>query len=196
MPIYAGGRKNGNLAQPLFIGDVMPSEKVAEIIASDHPEYAVEDAVAAQIGSRTHSVSDGDGLRKLDPALAPVTTGLGVLGMPGFTAYVGLILIGRFKSGETMVVAASGPAGLLAGQLANLAGARVVGIAGGPKKCYDVWDDLGFKVCIDHRDPDSLRQLEAACPGGIDVHYEAMSGLVWWAVLPVLLGKALVRVAD
>jgi NADPH-dependent curcumin reductase CurA len=186
---YMRGRMEDrkSYARPTAVGDVMSGESVAEIIASDHPEHAVGDVVAAQTGWRTHAVSDGSGLRKLDPALAPLTTGLGVLGMPGFTAYAGLTLIGKPKPEETVVVAAaSGPVGSLVGQLAKLAGARVVGIAGGPEKCRYVTDDLGFRACVDHRDPDFSRQLEAACPGGIDVYFENVGGIIWQAVLPLL----------
>ena len=121
-------------AKPAGVGEVMPGESVCEVIASDQAGYSVGDIVLAPSGWRTHTTSAGAALRKLDPAVAPITTGLGVLGMPGFTAYAGLNLIGKPKSGETVVVAAaSGPVGSLVGQLAKLAGARAVGIAGGPK---------------------------------------------------------------
>jgi len=115
-------------------------------------------------GWRTHALSDGTGLRKLDPAVAPVTTGLGVLGMPGFTAYAGLRLFGKPGPDETVVVAAaSGPVGSLAGQLAKLAGARAVGIAGGPEKCAYVKEVFRFDAAIDHRDSDFAAKLTAAC---------------------------------
>ena len=122
------------------------------------------------LGWRTHALSDGTGLRKLDPAAAPVTTGLGVLGMPRFTAYGGLRVIGKPQPGETVVVAAaSGPVGSLVGQLAQLAGARAVGIAGGPQKCAFVKEELRFDAAIDHRAADFTARLAAACPDGIDV---------------------------
>jgi NADPH-dependent curcumin reductase CurA len=126
-------------------------------------------------------------MRKLDPKLAPITTGLGVLGMPGFTAYAGLTIIGKPKPGETVVVAAaSGPVGSLVGQLAKLAGARAVGIAGGSEKCRYVIDELRFDAAIDHRAPDFAKQLAAACPKGIDVYFENVGGAIWQAVLPLL----------
>src|SRR2546426_8282829 len=131
----------------------MDGESVATVIASHHPGYAEGDIVLAQTGWRTHALSDRADLRKLDPAVAPVTTGVGVLGMPGFTAYGGLRVIGKPACGETVVVAAaSGPVGSLVGQLAKIAGARAVGIAGGPEKCAYVKDELHFDAAIDHRD--------------------------------------------
>ena len=141
----------------------------------------------AQTGWRTHALSDRADLRKLDPAVAPVTTGLGVLGMPGFTAYGGLRVIGKPQPGETVVVAAaSGPVGSLVGQLAKIAGARAVGIAGGPEKCAYVKDELGFDAAVDHRAADFAAKLAAACPDGIDVYFENVGGAVWQAVLPLL----------
>jgi NADPH-dependent curcumin reductase len=130
---YMRGRMDDrkSYAQPVRVGEVMTGESVCEVIASDQPGYDVRDIVLARTGWRTHAASAGTTLRKLDPAAAPITTGLGVLGMPGFTAYAGLNLIGKPKPGETVVVAAaSGPVGSLVGQLAKLAGARAVGIAG------------------------------------------------------------------
>ena len=130
---------------------------------------------------------DGAALRKLDPALAPITTGLGVLGMPGFTAYAGLNVIGKPKAGETVVVAAaSGPVGSLVGQLAKMSGARAVGIAGGPDKCRYVADELRFDAAVDHRATDFAEKLAVACPKGIDVYFENVGGDVWQAVLPLL----------
>jgi NADPH-dependent curcumin reductase len=119
--------------------------------------------------------------------VAPVTTGLGVLGMPGFTAYCGLNLIRKPEPGETVVVAAaSGPVGSLVGQLATIAGARAVGIAGGSEKCAFVTDELRFDAAVDHRAADFPAQLAAACPNGIDVYFENVGGAIWQAVLPLL----------
>src|SRR5262249_36649180 len=131
--------------------------------------------------------SDRSDLRKLDPVVAPVTTGLGVLGMPGFTAYAGLRVIGKPRPGETVVIAAaSGPVGSLVGELAKSAGARAVGIAGGAEKCAYVKHELGSDAAIDHRDPDFAANLAAACPDGIDVYFENVGGAIWQAVLPLL----------
>jgi NADPH-dependent curcumin reductase CurA len=157
------------------------------VIVSKHSAYSEGDIVLARTGWRTHALSDRADLRKLDPAVAPVTTGLGVLGMPGFTAYSGLRVIGKPKPGETVVVAAaSGPVGSLVGQLAKIAGARAVGIAGGPEKCAYVKDELRFDAAIDHRDSDFAAKLAAACPNGIDVYFENVGGAIWQAVLPLL----------
>ena len=147
-------------ATPVAVGAVMTGETVSEVVQSNHPDYAVGDIVLARTGWATHTSSDGEGLRKLDPSLAPITTGLGVLGMPGFTAYAGLLLIGKPKPGETVVVAAaSGPVGSLVGQLAKRAGARAVGIAGGPEKCRYLLDEL--KLRRRHRSPRPRLRREA-----------------------------------
>ena len=186
---YMRGRMDDrkSYAQPVPLGGVMEGESVATVIASHHPGYSEGDIVLARTGWRTHALSDRADLRKLDPAVAPVSTGLGVLGMPGFTAYGGLRLIGKPVPGETVVVAAaSGPVGSLVGQLARIAGARAVGIAGGPEKCVYVKDELRFDAAIDHRDPDFAARLTAACPAGIDVYFENVGGAIWQAVLPLL----------
>jgi NADPH-dependent curcumin reductase CurA len=174
-------------AEPVPLGGVMEGESVATVIESRHPGYKDGDVVLARTGWRTHALSDRPDLRKLDPAVAPVTTGLGVLGMPGFTAYAGLRVIGKPKPGETVVVAAaSGPVGSLVGQLAKIGGARAVGIAGGPEKCAYVKNELCFDAAIDHRDSDFASKLAAACPNGIDVYFENVGGAIWQAVLPLL----------
>jgi NADPH-dependent curcumin reductase len=186
---YMRGRMDDrkSYAKPVGLGEVMSGESICEVIASDRPTYAVGDIVLAPTGWRTHAAWDGAGLRKLDPALGPITTGLGVLGMPGFTAYAGLNLIGKPKEGETVVVAAaSGPVGSLVGQLARMAGARAVGIVGGPEKCRYVAEELRFDAAIDHRAPDFAEKLGAACPKGIDVYFENVGGAIWQAVLPLL----------
>jgi NADPH-dependent curcumin reductase CurA len=186
---YMRGRMDDreSYAPPTPLGGVMPGESVATVVASHHPGYSEGDIVLAQTGWRTHALSDRTDLRKLDPAVAPVTTGLGVLGMPGFTAYGGLRVIGKPAPGETVVVAAaSGPVGSLVGQLAKIAGARAVGIAGGPEKCAYVKDELGFDAAVDHKDADFAARLKAACPNGIDVYFENVGGAIWQAVLPLL----------
>ena len=186
---YMRGRMDDrkSYATPTPLGAVMPGESVAKVVASHHPAYSEGDIVLAQTGWRTHALSDRTEMRKLDPAIAPVTTALGVLGMPGFTAYVGLRVIGKPQPGETVVVAAaSGPVGSLVGQLAKIAGARAVGIAGGPEKCAYLKDELGFDAAVDHKSADFDAQLAAACPDGIDVYFENVGGAVWQAVLPLL----------
>lgn len=186
---YMRGRMEArkSYAQAVEIDQKMTGETVAEVIESTNNAYRVGDIVLAHTGWCEHAVSDGTGLRKVDANRLPLTTRLGVLGMPGFTAYAGLTLIGKPKAGETVVVAAaSGPVGSLVGQLARLTGARAVGIAGGPDKCAYLIDELGFDAAIDHRSPAMADELAAACPQGIDVYFENVGGKIWQAVLPLL----------
>ncbi len=174
-------------AAPVAIGDTMVGATVAEVVASHHPDHPVGETVVGFGGWQDFALSDGKGLRRLDPAAAPVTTALGVLGMPGMTAYTGLLNIGRPKPGETVVVAAAaGPVGSLVGQIAKLKGARAVGIAGGPEKCAYLTGELGFDAAIDHRSDSFADDLAAACPQGIDVYFENVGGAVFDAVLPLL----------
>jgi len=186
---YMRGRMDDrkSYAKQVGIGEVMTGETVCEVTASDRAGYANGDIVLAHTGWCTNAAWSGPNPRKLDPKLAPITTGLGVLGMPGFTAYSGLNVIGKPKPGETVVIAAaSGPVGSLVGQLAKMAGARAVGIAGGADKCRYVVEDLRFDAAIDHRAPDLAEKLAAACPNGIDVYFENVGGAIWQAVLPLL----------
>ena len=186
---YMRGRMSDapSYAKPVGIDEVMEGGTVSEVVASNDDKYATGDIVLSQAGWQTHALSSGAGLRKLDPKLAPISTSLGVLGMPGMTAYSGLLEIGQPKAGETVVVsAASGAVGSVVGQIAKTKGARAVGIAGGPDKCKYVREELGFGECIDHRSPDFSAQLKAACPKGIDVYFENVSGAVWDAVFPLL----------
>ena len=186
---YMRGRMDDkkSYAAPLQLGDVMTGESVALVVLSNVPDFAPGDIVLAQTGWQTHHVSDGKGLRKIDPQTAPVTARLGVLGMPGFTAYCGLRFIGRPEAGETVVVAAaSGPVGSLVGQLAKLAGAKSVGIAGGSEKCKFVRDVLGFDEVLDHKSPKFPDELARACSAGIDVYFENVGGPIWQAVMPLL----------
>src|SRR5436309_13065959 len=141
--------------------------------ASSNPDFAKGDIVLARAGWQTHALSDGKGLTKIDPKPGPVSTAVGVLGMPGMTAYTGLLDIGKPQSGETVVVAAaSGAVGSAVGQIARIKGARAVGIAGGKDKCDYVKRELGFDECVDHRDPYLASRLKAACPQGIDVYFQ------------------------
>jgi NADPH-dependent curcumin reductase len=186
---YMRGRMSAakSYAASVEIGQVMEGGTVAEVLESRHPDYAAGDMVLSYSGWQAHALSDGSDLRKLDPQQAPVTTALGVLGMPGFTAYAGLLTLGQPKPGETVVVAAaSGPVGATVGQIARIKGARAVGIAGGPDKCALVRDAFGFDVALDHRSPTFAEELQAACPDGIDVYFENVGGKVWDAVFPLL----------
>ena len=186
---YMRGRMSDapSYARPVGLGEVMEGGTVCAVAASNHPDYRPGEIVLAHSGWQTHALSDGKGLRKLDPQRAPVTTALGVLGMPGMTAYTGLREIGKPKAGETVVAsAASGAVGSVVGQIARIAGARAVGIAGGPDKCRYVREQLGFDDCVDHRAPDFPERLAAACPKGVDIYWENVGGPVFEAVLPLL----------
>jgi NADPH-dependent curcumin reductase CurA len=186
---YMRGRMNvrKSYAEPVKVGDVMPGESISTVLASRHPDFATGDQVLAFTGWCTHAATQPEKVRRVVQRALPITTQLGVLGMPGFTAYAGLKEIGRPRKGETVVVAAaSGPVGSLVGQLAKLEGARAVGIAGGPEKCAYVKNELLFDAAVDHRSSDFRQALQAACPLGIDVYYENVGGAVWQAVLPLL----------
>ena len=186
---YMRGRMSAakSYARPVEVGEPMVGGTVSEIVKSRNAKFAVGDIVMGYGGWRDYALSNGAGLRKLDPAVAPVSTALGVLGMPGMTAYVGLLEIGQPKPGETVVVAAaSGAVGSVVGQIAKIKGCRAVGIAGGPDKCRFVVQELGFDACIDHRATDFTRQLEATCPAGIDIYFENVGGAVQQAVWPLL----------
>jgi NADPH-dependent curcumin reductase len=185
---YMRGRMSDapSYAAPVGIGATMVGGTVNKVIASNNPDFTVGDIVLAHTGWQTHALSDGKGLRKIDPKLAPISTALGILGMPGMTAYTGLLEIGTPQAGETVVVAAaSGPVGSLVGQIAKIKGARAVGVAGGAKKCAYVKDALGFDDCVDHRAGDFPARLATACPKGIDIYFENVGGAVFDAVLPL-----------
>ena len=165
------------------LGEVMVGGTVSEVVHSNHDRFAAGDIVAGSEGWRSHSVSSGASLRKLDPKAAPISTALGVLGMPGLTAYVGLLDIGQPKAGETVVVsAAAGAVGSAAGQIAKIKGCRAVGIAGGRAKCEHVVKELGFDECVDYKSQDVFTALKLACPKGIDVYFDNVGGPVLDAV--------------
>jgi NADPH-dependent curcumin reductase CurA len=171
-------------AEPAKLGEPMVGSTISEVIESKNPRYRSGDYVLGFDGWQAYAVSDGKGLRKLDPAAAPITTAVGVLGMPGLTAYVGLLDIGRPKEGETVVVsAAAGAVGSIAGQIAKIKGCRVVGTAGSDEKCAYVLNDLGFDACINYKTEDLKEALKAACPNGIDVYFDNVGGPVLEAVL-------------
>ena len=186
---YMRGRISAarSYAKPVDIGAVMEGRVVGEVVRSRDPAFREGDYISGGYGWQLYSKVPGNGLLKLNPAEAPLSTALGVLGMPGLTAYVGLSEIGRPQKGETVVVsAASGAVGAVVGQLAKHAGARVVGIAGGGDKCRFVEGELGFHAAIDHRAADLGAALDRACPNGIDVYFENVGGPVQQAVFPRL----------
>jgi NADPH-dependent curcumin reductase CurA len=186
---YMRGRMSDakSYAAPVEVGGVMVGQTVGEVVASRDPEFAPGDIVTGFGNWQEYAVLPAKALRKVNPALGPVTTALGVLGMPGMTAYVGLLDIGQPRPGETVVVsAASGAVGSLVGQIAKLKGCRAVGVAGGPEKCRYVVEELGLDACVDHRAPALRQALADACPAGIDVYFENVGGAVQEAVWPLL----------
>lgn len=182
---YMRGRMSEakSYAAPWQVGDVMQGATVCEVVESRSDRRAVGDLVLAYTGWQTLAVADARHMRSLDPEAAPVSTAVGVLGMPGFTAYAGLLQIGRPQAGETVVVAAAtGPVGSAVGQIAKVKGARAVGIAGGPEKCRALLEEFGFDAAVDHRSPTFREDLKAATPDGIDVYFENVGGHVFDAV--------------
>ena len=186
---YMRGRMSAarSYAKSVEVGEVMVGQGIARVESSQHPDHRAGDIVLAPTGWQTATLSDGTGLVRLDPVPQPVTAALGVLGMPGMTAYSGLQEIGKPKPGETVAVAAAtGPVGATVGQIAKLRGCRTVGIAGGAEKCRLLTETFGFDAAVDHRAPDFAERLKQACPDGIDVYFENVGGAVFAAVLPLL----------
>jgi NADPH-dependent curcumin reductase CurA len=190
---YMRGRmdESKSYAAAVEIGGTMEAGCVAEVMASDNPKFAAGDIVEGRFGWCTHAASDGKGIRKVDPTLAPIQTAVGVLGMPGITAYVGTLDHGRPKEGETLVVgAATGAVGSVVGQLAKIKGLRAVGVAGGPEKCAYAVEELGFDACLDHYAYEDGKALGAdlarECPDGIDIYYENVGGKTLDAVIPLM----------
>jgi NADPH-dependent curcumin reductase CurA len=174
-------------APPVALGGVMVGRTVSQVTESKNAKFKPGEFVATNDGWQQYGVSDGKDLQRLNPALGPISTALGILGMPGMTAYVGLLDIGQPKRGETVVVsAASGAVGSVVGQIARIKGCRAVGVAGGPEKCAYVIGELGFDACVDHKRDDLPDQLAAACPNGIDVYFDNVGGAVLKAVLPLI----------
>lgn len=186
---YMRGRMNDtkSYAEPVRIGEVMTGQVVGQVMKSNLENFAEGDVVLAGSGWQDYSLSDGEQVINLGKDPEHPSWSLGILGMPGYTAYAGLLKIGEPKAGETVVVAAaSGPVGATVGQIAKLQGCRVIGIAGGPEKCQYVEKTLGFDACIDHKADDFAEQLKVACSDGIDVYFENVGGKVLYGVLPLL----------
>ena len=186
---YMRGRMNDapSYAAPVEIGDVMVGGTVAQVVNSHVDGFAAGDWVLSYSGWQDFALSDGKGITNLGGSPAHPSWTLGILGMPGFTAWAGLTKIGAPKAGETIVVAAAtGPVGATVGQIGKLLGCRVVGIAGGPEKCAYAVAELGFDACIDHKAPDFAEALAKVSPKGIDVYFENVGGKVLDAVIPLL----------
>ena len=196
---YMRGRMNDmkSYVASLEIGDIMTGESTGVVIESKSEKFKVGDRIAAHMGWQTHIVANAD-----DPRLMPVdlnngtlSAHIGVVGMPGRTAFFGLSEVGQPKAGETLVVAAaSGAVGSVVGQIAKLKGLRAVGIAGGPDKCRYVKEELGFDECIDYKAGNLAEELAAACPEGIDIYFENVGGDVTRAVAPLLNSGARVPI--
>ena len=195
-PYMRGRMSDGpSYAAPVAIGDVMVGGTVSRVEDSKHGDFKVGELVLGYTGWQDYALSDGKGLTAISYEQRHPSRALGVLGMPGFTAYMGLLGIGRPVAGETVVVAAaSGAVGSVVGQIAKIKGCTVVGIAGGGDKCRYVINELGFDFCVDHRADDLPGHLEAACPQGIDVYLENVGGAVFDAVLQLFNSKARVPV--
>lgn len=194
---YMRGRMSDapSYSPPVEIGAVMVGGTVSRVEQSQHPDYPVGEWVLSYSGWQDYALSDGTGLVKLGSNPQHPSWALGILGMPGFTAYMGLLDIGQPKSGETLVVAAAtGPVGATVGQIGKIKGCHVVGIAGEAEKCRHAVEVLGFDRCIDHHADDFAQQLKQACPEGIDIYYENVGGKVFDAVLPLLNTSARVPV--
>jgi NADPH-dependent curcumin reductase len=186
---YMRGRMSDapSYAAPVNLGEVMGGHTVSEVVESRYPDFKKGDIVIAYDGWQEYGVSNGKDLRRLDPKAAPISTAIGVLGMPGLTAFVGLMDIGQPKPGETVCVsAASGAVGAIVGQLAKIKGCRVVGVAGSPDKCRYVVEELGFDACINYKTDDLVPALKGACRSGVDVYFDNVGGAVLAAVLRVI----------
>ena len=180
---------------PVQIGEVMRSFSVGVVERSNNPAFKPGDGIAGMIGAQSHVVTNGKGLSKVDLSVAPAERWIGGLGMPGMTAYFGLLEVGQPKAGETVVVsAASGAVGGIVGQIAKIKGCRAVGIAGGADKCAFVVKELGFDACVDYKAPNLHKQLQAACPNGIDVSFENVGGDIMDTVLAQMNLKGRVAV--
>ena len=174
-------------APPVQLGDVMVGGTIGEVVESKDPRFKSGDIVGGRSGWQLYAIADASTLRKVDTGGAPLSTALSVVGMPGVTAWYGLLRIGEPKPGETVVVsAASGAVGSVVGQIARLKGCRAVGIAGGAVKCDYVVNELGFDACVDYKSPAFESKLREATPGGIDIYFENVGGRVLDAVLPLL----------
>ena len=176
---------------PVALGEVMRAGGVGTVLASKHLKFQPGDSVSGMLNVQEYAVSDGRGMVKIDPAVAPLTTYLNVLGMPGMTAYFGLLESGQPKAGETLVVSgASGAVGATVGQVAKILGLRVVGIAGGRQKCDLAVNEFGFDACIDYKNEDVRKGLKETCPGGVDIYFDNVGGEILDIVLTRINAKA------
>jgi len=195
---YMRGRMRDvkSYAPPVPINGVMEGGGVGQVVVSNNPKFMPGDIVESRFGWQDYAVSDGKGVRKVDPTLAPISTAVGVLGMPGLTAYFGLLEICRPKPGETVLVSgAAGAVGSLVGQLAKIKGARAVGIAGGAEKVKWITEELGFDAAFDYKaTKDYGAKIAELCPNGVDCYFDNVGGDITDAVFPQLNSRARVSV--
>lgn len=191
-PAMRGWMNEGkSYIRPVAIGEVMRAGGVGEVVESRHADFSVGEAVSGSFGVQAYALSDGRDITKIDPALAPLPKYLNVLGMPGMTAYFGLLDVGQPKPGETVVVsAATGAVGQVVGQIAKIKGCRVIGVAGGPEKCAYAVDALRYDACIDYRSGPIHAELARHCPKGVDVYFDNVGGEILDAVLARLAMRA------
>jgi NADPH-dependent curcumin reductase CurA len=187
-PAMRGWMNEGkSYVPPVGIGEVMRAGAVGEVVKSNNPKFAVGEHVVGLFGVQDYAVSNGKGVTKVDPRLAPLPVYLGTLGMPGMTAYFGLLEVGKPQAGDTVVVSgAAGAVGQVVGQIAKIKGCRVVGIAGGADKCQYVVDELGFDACIDYKSDDVKKALKQHCPQGVNVYFDNVGGEILDIVLTQL----------
>ncbi len=190
---YMRGRMNQtrSYAPNVQFNEVMVGGVIAQIVASKHTDFQVGDIVNANIGWQEYGVSGGEGLRKIDPSIAPISTGVGILGMPGLTAYFGLLEVGKLQEGETVFVSgAAGAVGSVVGQIAQIKGCRVIGSAGSDEKIAYIVDELGFDAAFNYKNvKDYQAKLAELCPDGIDVYFDNVGGRITDAVFPNLRVK-------
>jgi len=195
---YQRGRMGSKktYAPPLEIGDVLVGGTIGKVIQSRHPDFAKGDIVAGMLGWQEYAISDGRDLRRIDPQAAPISTALGILGMPGLTAYFGLLEIARPKPGETVVIsAAAGAVGSVAGQIAKINGCRVVGIAGTDAKINYLVAELKFDAAFNYKSVENhFEVLREICPDGVDVYFDNVGGVITDAVFRLLRPRARVAV--
>ena len=183
-------------AAPVAIGGTLVGGVVGQVVESKNAKFKAGDIVQGEFGWQEYVVSDGKGVRKVDPSIAPISTAIGILGMPGLTAYFGLLEIGQPKAGETVVVSgAAGAVGMAVGQIAKIKGCRVVGIAGSDDKVKYLVDELGFDGAFNYKTTDNyVAKLKELCPNGIDVYFDNVGGPITDAVFPLLNTKARIPV--
>lgn len=195
-PAMRGWMNDGkSYIAPVGIGEVMRAGAVGQVSASKNPKFAAGDYVVGMLGVQQYAISDGKGLTKVDPNIVPLPLYLGAIGMPGFTAYFGLLDVCQPKAGETVVVsAAAGAVGAIVGQIAKLKGCRVIGIAGGPEKCGYIVKELGFDAAVDYKHENVYMALQRHCPSGIDIYFDNVGGEILDYALGLLARKGRISI--